>query len=128
MKLTKDISINPEMGFYPPIIDKKTGKILIGRWIGSVEVVIDGYHDEDGWEYVTDYFLAFQTISGKIVYVDGPVDGICPMIVYSLKGTLHDIKWGFYPDDFPKEWRYCIAAPIGNPPGIEPVETEELPF
>ena len=127
MKLTKDISINPEMGFYPPIIDKKTGKILIGRWIGSVEVVIDGYHDEDGWEYITELYLAYQLISGRIVYVE-ECDPELPMTAHSLKGKLYDIRWGYYPVGFRNEWQYYITTQMAVPEGITTVKPDELPF
>ena len=127
MKKPKNVMINPNLGFYPALIDAETGKLYIGRWVGAVEVVVDGYQDEDGWEYVTQLYLAFQTISGRIVYVEED-DPEVPMHVHSLKGKLYDIRWGYYPVGFNKEWRYFTFDPITNPPVITAGETEELPF
>lgn len=130
MKLPKNVSINPELGFYYPVINMETNKVLLGRWIGTVEVVVDGYQDEDGWEYATYCFLAYQLISGRIIYVEGPIGDGIPHYVHSLKGTLYDIRWGHYPIDFPKEWQYCVAAPteVRWISTFDPVETDELPF
>lgn len=126
MNLPKNVTVNSELGFYYPVIDK-ANRILIGRWIGAVEVVVDGYQDEDGWQYVTELYLAYQLISGRVVYVE-ECDPTVPMHVRSLKGKLYDIRWGYYPVGFNKEWQYCTAAPATNPPGITAVEAEQLPF
>lgn len=127
MKDPKNVEINSELNFYPVLVDAENDKIHVGKWIGAVEVVIDGYQDEDGWEYITELYLAFQLISGRIVYVEED-DPEIPMHIHSLKGQLYDIKWGYYPTGFNKEWQYYTAVPVSNPPGIMTVETEELPF
>ena len=123
MKNPKNVEKNPELDFYPTLIDEETGKICVG----AVEVVIDGYEDEDGWEYITELYLAYQLMSGRIVYVEED-DPRIPMHVHSLKGKAYDLRWGYYPIGFKEEWQYFTAAPTSDLPRIAPVETEELPF
>ena len=128
MKLPENVTmtINGEYKIFPIIQGKK---IKFGYWVGAVEVVVDGYQNEDGWEYITEYFPAFQLKSGRIVYVDSPFGSLAEsFMVFSLKGKMFDIKWGFYPDDFPEEWKHCVATPVTVSEGIATVEPDELPF
>lgn len=142
---------------YPFIVDKETDKVLIGRWIGSVEIVTNAFQTEDGWDYGTEYFLAYQLLSGKIVYIDRmPEDieddivedvipckdgeikvkrnlfdghGLIRTKVKSLKKEDFEIKWGWYPVNFKEEWQYCAPIYVPVEEGIfEAVETDQLPF
>ncbi len=121
MKDFRNVVVNPELGFYPALIDAENNRVLIGRWIGAVEVIVDGYQDEDGWEYVTELYLAYQLATGKIVYVE-EYDPELPMHVHSLKGVIKEIKPGYYPLEFKKEWRYYVIQPVVSS------ETVEEPF
>lgn len=133
---------------YPFIVDEETNNILIGRWIGAVEVVTDAFHTEYGLDFNTECFPAYQLQTGQIVYVDdfNPDDieddvteisipcntihedgtitedehkvkvhvfdghGLIRTKVQSLKNEDFEIKWGLYPIDFKKEWKYCIPV------------------
>lgn len=142
---------------YPFIVDKETDKVLIGRWIGSVEIDTNAFQTEDGWDFGTEYFLAYQLLSGKIIYIDRMPEDIEDDIVEdvipckdgeikvkrhlfdshelirtkvkSLKHEDFEIKWGWYPVNFKEEWQYC--APVYTPVSegtFEAVEEDELPF
>lgn len=142
---------------YPFIVDKETDKVLIGRWIGSVEIVTNAFQTEDGWDYGTEYFLAYQLLSGDIVYIDRMPEDIEDDIVEyvvpckygkvkvkihlfdghrliktkikSLKNEDFEIKWGWYPVNFKEEWQYCAPVHVPVEEGIfEAVEEDELPF
>lgn len=127
MKLPKNVTMTPN-GLYRNFPIVQGNEIKWGYWIGAVEVVVDGYQDEDGWEYVTEHFLAFQLKSGRIVYVESPFGSLNgPFELFSLKGKMFSIEWGYYPVDFPEEWKYCSLCSHCDQ-AVEPVETDQLPF
>lgn len=107
MKDPKNVTRNPNLGFYPAIVDK-TGNVLIGRFVGTVMeyVPVPNYGlDPRDYETVESEWAAYQLITGEIVMVDT----VCgSMEVRSAAGIEKDICFGKYPDGFPEEWKYYV--------------------
>lgn len=72
LRLPEGIKRNPmlDKNNYPFVVNKETNKVLIGRWIGAVEIVMHAVQTEYGWDCDTEYFPAYQLETGRIVYVD----------------------------------------------------------
>lgn len=107
----------------PMPLDRRGHKIL-GRYIGSAEVILECVNTEEGPEYVSDYYLAYEIVSGEIVAVDGE-PGKTPIRIRSLKSGHFILHKGVYPIGFPEEWR---AAKPATPSNAKPIEVDELPF
>ena len=110
----------------PCVVDPKSRKLL-GRYVGNVEVIEDAYRVEDGWDYVTEYYLAYQLVTGPIIAVESIPNGKDPDKIISLKGKAFIINWGWYPVDFPSEWEGYHTAPAA-PIQLTQEEMDNLPF
>ena len=111
----------------PDVIDQK-GRHLLGRYVGCVEIITDAYRlEEGGWDYVSEYYLAYQLTTGEILAVDGIPNGKDANNVFSLKHKAAIINFGWYPKGFPPEWEgYHVAS--AAPLALTEEEIDLLPF
>lgn len=105
------------------------GRVLIGKFIGTVCEAVDAFVDMDGsTEYIDENYLAFELFHGPIVAVEYHVDDLkdfMPTPVHSLAKKMFYLKEGFYPINFPCDW--MGYEPVFDEP-VAGIETLELPF
>lgn len=115
-----------------PIVRNMKGRRLCGKFIGTVEIVIDRVFDyDDGYDYVTEDFLAYKLDHGPIVAVEYHIDDLrdgTKTPVFSLAKKMFSIREGYYPIGFPTKWMTVKPEPAIEVKGISPIEPDELPF
>ncbi len=114
---------------WPAVTDMK-GRLLLGKFIGTVVEAVDSYTDYDGsTEYIEEYYLAYQLLNGPIVAVEFNIDDLTEqnrIPVHSLAKKMFYIQEGFYPIEFPEEWQYIKPAPKTD--AFCSVELDNLPI
>ena len=111
VKADTDIIIQAFSGNWPWPVDNK-GRQLLGRFVGCVEILEDAVRDEDDeWEYLTNYYMAYQLTTGEILAVDGTPNNFGE--VFSLKGKQKLIHFGWYAQGTPDSWK-VIEPPKAN--------------
>lgn len=116
-----------------PIVRNMKGRQLHGEFIGSVEIVVGCEFDyDDGYDYVTEYFLAYRLDNGPIVAVEFHIDDLREgntTPVFSLAKKMFSIHEGLYPDGFPEKWKGFKHIPCEmENVDLAPVDPTELPF
>ena len=107
----KTVILNDNLFTARPVLIDHDGRILLGEFVGSAEIVVDEYIGDEGRELVTELALLYQLITGEFVATWDKPDGITPHEVFSLKGKMFDIHWGYFPVDFPDAWKSIRRCP-----------------